>query len=124
MDAQLKEIEARWAQAFLSHDATVVEGILADNYVLTNEKGRVFNRSGAIKEFKNTTDTLEKSTNSNVVVHPINTDAAVVTGMTNDIGHDKSGKKFDRVLRWTDTFVNRNGKWACVATQIALVSQK
>ena len=124
MEAQLKEIEARWTQAFVSRDAAVVEGILADNYVLTDEKGKVFNRSGAIKEFKNETDTLEKSTNSNVVVHPISSNAAVVTGMTTDIGKDTSGKKFDRVFRWTDTFVNRNGKWECVATQVALVSQK
>ena len=124
METQLKEIEARWTQAFVSRDAAVVESILADNYVLTDEKGKVFNRSSAIKEFKSETDTLEKSTNSNVVVHPISSNAAVVTGMTNDIGKDNSGKKFDRVFRWTDTFVNRNGKWECVASQVALVSQK
>ncbi len=124
MEAQLKEIETRWTQALQSRDASVVESILAENYVVTDEKGRVFNRSGAIKDLKEGTDTLEKSSNSNVVVHPINGDAAVVTGMTNDIGKDNSGKKFDRVFRWTDTFVNRNGKWQCVATQVTLVSQK
>jgi ketosteroid isomerase-like protein len=124
MEAQLKEIEARWTQAFVTRDATVVESILADNYVLTDEKGKVSNRSGAIKEFKGETDRLEKSTNSNVVIHPISGNAAIVTGMTNDIGKDNTGKKFDRVFRWTDTFVNRNGKWECVATQVTLVSQK
>ena len=69
-----------------------------------------------MKRFKNDTDTLEKATNSDVVVHPINSDAAVVTGMAHEMGKDKSGKTFDRTFRWTDTFVNHNGKWECVAS--------
>ena len=124
MAAQLKDIEARWEAAFQSHDVKVVEDILAENYVLTDEKGKVFNRRGALKEFKKDKDTLEKATDSDVVVHPINNDAAVVTGMSQEIGKDKSGKAFDRTYRWTDTFVNHNGKWQCVATHVTLVAQK
>ena len=124
MEAQLKDIESRWEAAFQTHDAKVVEDILADSYVLTDEKGKVFNRRGALKEFKKNRDTLEKATSSDVVVHPINNAAAVVTGMAHEVGKDKSGKAFDRTYRWTDTFVNHNGKWQCVASQVALVSQK
>ena len=124
MDAQLKDIENRWEAAFQNHDAKVVEEFLADSYVLTDETGKVFNRRGALKRFKKDTDTLEKATNSDVVVHPINRDAAVVTGMAHEAGKDKSGKMFDRTFRWTDTFVNHNGKWECVATQVTLVGQK
>jgi ketosteroid isomerase-like protein len=124
MDAQLKDIENRWEAAFQSHDIKVVEEILADSYVLTDETGKVFNRRGALKRFKKETDTLEKATNSDVVVHPINKDAAVVTGMAREVGKDKSGKAFDRTFRWTDTFVNHNGKWECVATHVTLVAQR
>jgi ketosteroid isomerase-like protein len=123
-DAQLKDIEMRWEGAFKSHDVNVVEGILAENYVLTDEHGKVFNRRGAIKEFKNSSDTLEKASSSDVVVHPVNKDAAVVTGKAHEVGKDKSGKAFDRTFRWTDTFVNHNGKWECVASHVTLVSQK
>ena len=124
MEAQLKDIENRWEAAFQGHDAKVVEEFLADSYVLTDETGKVFNRRGALKRFKKDTDTLAKATNSDVVVHPINRDAAVVTGMAHEAGKDKSGKMFDRTFRWTDTFVNHNGKWECVATQVTLVGQK
>ena len=62
MEAQLKDIENRWEAAFQSHDAKVVEEILAESYVLTNDKGKVLNRRGALKEFKKSTDTLEKAT--------------------------------------------------------------
>ncbi len=124
MEAQLKDIESRWEAAFQSHDATVVEGILADNYVLTNDKGKVLNRRASLKSFKKNDDKLEKATNSDMVVHPINRDAAVVTGMSRETGKDKSGKAFDRTYRWTDTFVNHNGKWQCVASHVTLTAQK
>jgi ketosteroid isomerase-like protein len=123
-DAQLKDIETRWSKALQTRDAAFVESILADDYVVTTEKGKVLNRSGAIKDVKTDTDAVEQTSNSNVMVHSIKSDAAVVTGMSRDVGKDKDGKKFDRTYRWTDTFVNRNGKWQCVATQITLVSQK
>ena len=124
MESQLKDIENRWEAAFQSRDAKVVEEILADSYVLTDEKGKVFNRRGALKRFKKNTDKLDKAENSDVVVHPINQDAAVVTGMSRESGKDMGGKMFDRTYRWTDTFVNQNGKWQCVASHVTLVAQK
>jgi ketosteroid isomerase-like protein len=124
LDAQLKDIETRWGRALQKRDTAFLESILADDYVITTDKGKVLNRSGAIKDVKDDPDTTEKTFNSNVMVHSIKSDAAVVTGMSRDIGKDKTGKKFDRTYRWTDTFVNKNGKWQCVATQITLVSEK
>ena len=124
MESQLKEIENKWEAAFQSRDAKAVEEILADNYVLTTPKGKVLNRRAALKDFKKDTDKLDKSSNSKVIVHPINQDAAVVTGMSRETGKDKSGKAFDRSYRWTDTFVNHNGKWQCVASHVTLVAEK
>ena len=124
VESQLKDLDHKWVAAFQSRDTKDVEPVLADDYVLTNEKGKVLNRASALKEIKKNTDTYEKTANSNVVVHMINRDAAVVTGMTHDVGKDKSGKPFNRTFRWTDTFVTRNGKWQAVATQVMLVSQK
>jgi ketosteroid isomerase-like protein len=124
VESQLKDIENKWAAAFKSRDTREIEPVLADDYVLTNEKGKVLNRASALKQIKKDTDIYEKSENSNMVVHHINRDAAVVTGMTHDVGKDKSGKPFNRTFRWTDTFVTRNGKWQAVATQVTLVSQK
>src|SRR6266851_4448093 len=124
VDAQLKDMEDRWEMAISKHDTATVEQLIADDYVMTNEKGKVLNRAAALKERKKDTDTYEKATNSKIAVHMINRDAAVVTGMSQETGKDKSGKPFDRTYRWTDTFVVRNGKWQCVATQVTLLAQK
>ncbi len=42
---------------------------------------------------------------------------AVAVGTTKQRGKDASGKEFSYVYRWTDTWVERNGKWQCVASQ-------
>jgi ketosteroid isomerase-like protein len=42
---------------------------------------------------------------------------AVVTGTSTEVGKAKDGKDFKRSYRWTDAWVERNGKWECVASQ-------
>ncbi len=123
-ESQLKDMENSWEAAIQSHNSSAIEQIMGDGYVMTTSKGKFVNRAGALREFKKDTDTYEKATNSNMVVHMINKDAAVVTGMSHEVGKDKSGKAFNRTIRWTDTFVVRNSKWQCVATQVMLVGQK
>ena len=39
-------------------------------------------------------------------------------------GGKQSFAAFDRAFRFTDTWLDRNGKWQCVASQAMLVSQK
>jgi len=46
-----------------------------------------------------------------------------VTGRFTQKGTYK-GKDISGTGRFTDTFVKRNGKWRCVATQGTMISQK
>ena len=49
-------------------------------------------------------------------------DTAVVTGLGTRSG-TRSGVAFkDRKVRWTDTFVKRDGRWQCVASQGTIVA--
>jgi ketosteroid isomerase-like protein len=50
-------------------------------------------------------------------VNMISPNVAVVTGIWSGAGTDAKGQKFDTTDRWTDVFVNQNGKWKCVASQ-------
>lgn len=43
--------------------------------------------------------------------------AAVVTGVNRVRGRDAQGKPFDRRIRFTDTFIKRDGRWQLWATQ-------
>ena len=46
---------------------------------------------------------------------------AVVTGLLVVKGHDKKGKKYTNRYRFTDTWLNRNGKWQAIAAQDYLI---
>ena len=42
---------------------------------------------------------------------------AVVTGIFRDRGRDDSGKPYERRVRFTDTWIKRDGRWQVWATQ-------
>jgi ketosteroid isomerase-like protein len=44
-------------------------------------------------------------------------DIAVVTGVTKETGTTRDGERFSTSLRFTDTWVKRNGEWRCIASQ-------
>jgi ketosteroid isomerase-like protein len=50
-------------------------------------------------------------------------DAAVVTGRTHGVG-EFSGTPYDVVIRFTDTFVRRDGRWQAVASHASVLPAK
>jgi ketosteroid isomerase-like protein len=42
---------------------------------------------------------------------------AIVTGINHETGRDAQGKAFDRRVRFTDTYIKRDGRWQVWATQ-------
>jgi len=48
-------------------------------------------------------------------------DAAVVTGRTHGAG-EVAGTPYDVVIRFTDVFVRRNGRWEAVASHASLTT--
>jgi ketosteroid isomerase-like protein len=124
VESQLKEIENTWEAAIQNHNVAAIEAFMADDYVGTNSKGDVRNRRAALAARKKDTDTYTSAKNINVVVHMAAKNVAIVTGDSREIGKDKAGKPFDRTYRWTDTFVDRNGKWMVVASQEMIAAQR
>jgi ketosteroid isomerase-like protein len=70
---------------------------------------------------KNDKDTYQVAKNEKVNVRFYGPTIAVVTGSTRSKGTTKAGKAFDRAYRYTDTWVQREGKWQCVASQDSLL---
>jgi ketosteroid isomerase-like protein len=60
---------------------------------------------------------VTRSAVSDIQVHMIDPDTAIVTGMWSGSGTDADGKPFDANERFTDTFVKESGQWKAVATQ-------
>lgn len=123
-EQQIRQIENAYEAASMAHNAAIVEPFMADDFVLTDSKNRVMNKRAAVAEFKKDTDTYTTAKTAELKLHPVDRGVYVVTGVAHEAGKDKAGKPFDRRYRFTDTFVNRNGKWLVVATHVSTLSSR
>ncbi len=108
----ITKIENEWSNAFKTHDKAVLERILADDFVFTDEngefvKGRVAYIDGLLQGEK-----LGDFTLSEVLI-TLHGWTAVVTG----IFGAKDAKGAIESTRFTDTFVKGDDGWKAVSSQ-------
>ena len=120
--ATIRDLESRWAAAIQAHDVTVPQQIVAADYIGVNSAGRVVNKAALIAEMKRDKNNYTAATNSGVTVR-VHGNTAVAVGTTKQTGTDPAGKAFNYTYRWTDTWLERNGQWQCIASQSFLVTR-
>jgi len=111
-------MENLWNQAELKNDASAVQLLLADNFVMTVAEGVTYNKAETIASVANKSYRPEVLQSTDLVVHSYGT-TAVVTGAYYEKGVDK-GKPWERRGRFTDTWMNLNGRWQCVASHFSV----
>jgi cytoskeletal protein RodZ len=116
VEATLKDMENKWEASFASHDPSVAQSYLAADFVGVHPKGKILGKSGLIAEFKKDKDTYTSAKNEKLDVHMYGSNVAVVVGRAREKGTGKGGK-FDRVYLFTDTWMERNGQWQCIASE-------
>jgi|SRR6266566_6770024 len=88
-------------------------------------KGKFINKSGLISaEIKSNKDTYTSTKNEKLNVRVFRPNVAVVTGTAREKGTGKDGKAFERTYAYTDTWMERNGQWQCIASQGMLLGQR
>lgn len=122
-EATLRDIEDKWEASIMSHDSSVAQAYLGNDFRGVSSKGKVMSKSSLLAEIKKDTDTYTSTKNGNVDVRVFGGHFAVVTGTSTEVGKAKDGKAFKRSYRWTDTWVERDGKWQCVASQAMQLSK-
>lgn len=116
-EATLRDIEDKWEASIMLHDPSVAQAYLGNDFRGVSSKGKVMSKSSLLAEIKKDTDTYTSTKNGKVDVRVFGGKFAVVTGTSTEVGKSKDGKAFARSYRWTDAWVDRNGKWECVASQ-------
>lgn len=118
---RLVYMELDWNDAAKRHDADWVE----KNYApfasdISSRTGGIENKAQAVESAK-----TDKVVYDFLEVSGLNTrvegDVGVVTGVNHVKGKDAQGKPFDRRVRFTDTFIKRDGHWQVWATQGTLI---
>jgi ketosteroid isomerase-like protein len=124
VEAALKDNENRWEAAIAKHDTASIESLLASDFTGVSSKNKVQSRRALLSEIKGDKDTYVSTKNEKLDVHSYGGGVAVVVGTAREKGTSKDGKAFDKTYRFTDTWMERNGQWQCIASQNTLVTQK
>jgi ketosteroid isomerase-like protein len=118
----LVRLEQEWNEAFYRKDVGFIEKILADEFIATYDDG---NRGDKAKELALATEfnqQVESAIQDEFTVKVFR-DTAVVWFTLHLVGI-KQGQKAELTLRYTDVWVNRDGRWQCISTQSTRVSAK
>lgn len=108
-------LEREWNDADLKRDYAWHERLYADDFSgISSRTGALSTKSEEIASSKKGTVETAELSDLDVRVEGGN---GVVTGVNHVTGKDDKGASFDRKIRFTDTFVKRDGRWMVWATQ-------
>ncbi|MDQ6765977.1 MAG: nuclear transport factor 2 family protein [Verrucomicrobiota bacterium] len=116
----MRDLESKWIASVAAHDPGVAQQLVADDYAGVSSRGQVMTKRAVLAEIKNDSDTYTSAKPGKMEVRLFG-NAAVVIGTSNETGKSARGLAFNRAYRWTDTWILRNEKWQCVASQSAQV---
>ena len=120
--AKLKALEKEWEASF--SDPVVIEKSLADDFVGTSPSGKVVTKKSLLRDAKEDKHPPPTTTAHHLDVRFYGPDIAVVTGAAKQIDKNRAGQKVEHNYRFTDTWVGRDGKWQCVASQAMLLPRQ
>ena len=121
---KLKELEQSWEGSLVTHDAAVIERIVADDFVGTSSSGKIGSKATLLAEARTDKSVYKSAVSEEISVHSFGPNVAVVTGIARESGKTASGKSFSHAYRFTDTWVERNGEWQCVAAHAMALPKK
>ena len=115
MEQQVLKMGQEYGKMIQRGDAAAIEKILAEEFLYTNEKGEVKNKTEDLATYKDGKSKFELTETTDQKVRVIGNGAAIETGTFRVKGTDKDGKPFDETERYTTTWVWRGGRWQIAA---------
>ncbi len=114
--SKIVALEKAWNQAYKAGDIRALDSILDNEIVLINDDGSVQSKSEFLKSVKTTRNNSQEQQVSpeSMSVHVFG-GTAIATGVFRAKGVE-GGKSYVRRERFVDTWIYKNGKWVCVAT--------
>jgi ketosteroid isomerase-like protein len=122
MEQQVMAAGQQYAQIIKAQNAAGAEQILADEYLSTNEEGKVKTKAEDVAGFKTGETKIEVADITDQKVRVIGNSAAVESGTFHVKGSNK-GKPFDETERYTTVWIWRNGRWQVVADHVSQVKK-
>jgi hypothetical protein len=120
-EKEILRLEDNWCVALKTQDATLLNEILAEDYVEVTSSGSIESRSAAVAALKDPRGSTTSCGNSGIKVR-IYGNAAVATGVMDQAGSSNGVPYTGKRIIFTDTYVRQGGRWKCVASQSTVVT--
>ena len=115
--AMLEYMERDWNTADKNRDFAWFEKNFASDYSnISSGSGKLYTKSEELAEMKNDKRVVESAVLSELNIR-IDGNTAIVTGVNHVMGRDDKAQPMNYRLRFTDTFIKRDGRWQVWATQ-------
>lgn len=110
----LVQLERDWDAALRRHDVAFIDGILADEFVVTYDDGSRGDRAEELAQAASSNQQIDSSTQDEFMVKEYG-DTAIVWFTLHLVGPSR-GQTLQLNLRFTDVYVLRDGRWKCVSS--------
>jgi ketosteroid isomerase-like protein len=115
----LVALETRWDAALRGKDVAFIRTVLADEFIATRAEGVRVDKAKELMDADDFDQQIDSSTLDEFVVKVYN-DTAVVWFTQHLVG-PKQGQPVKVTFRYTDVWVQRDGRWQCVASHATKV---
>ena len=111
--------ERQWAESVATGETSAIERILADDFIGVDPKGRLYIKQQMIDETRNAPKYFVSNRLNDVKVRFYG-NTAIAQG--SETWEKRSGERGRFV--WTDTWLQRNGRWQIVAAEDLIAPEK
>jgi ketosteroid isomerase-like protein len=118
----LIELERGWNDAFYRKDVAFISNLLADEFVATYDDGTKGDKAKELALAIQFNQQVESAVQEDFAVR-IYRDTAVVWFTLRVMGV-RQGQRTELLLRYTDVWIVRDGRWQCVSSQSTRVATR
>ena len=116
----VQKLERAWLDAYEQHDTKAMDAIVADDFTITFPNGSMQNKAQIMAALKR-----QRAPGLSIKFHTVDVQARVYGDTVILIGrvvtqYQRDGQTTSKEeQRYTDTYVNRNGRWQVVASHLS-----
>lgn len=122
MREQVSKLNEEYSFMIQRGDAAEIGRVLADDYLLTDESGKVFTKADDLATYKNRQIKIESVKTLNQKIRVV-AGVVVIANATINFKGEKNGKPFDVTEQCTTIWSWRDGRWQIVSDHISFVKQ-
>lgn len=119
MTTEVRDLSARWFQAWLDKDPSTIDLLAADDYLYVSPNGSVLDRPAILAVIRSPSYRLDRGTRSEIVVRELGPGAAIVRHRYQGAGAFE-GKEFSDDQRCVMVWEKQTAGWRLVLEQCAL----